>query len=239
LNPFTVDDLCDKIRSTPELHSVPIGDLFRREMPTGFQHEFILIKSTPTVGPSIWIRIDRAAKGYERGQVRTRYPANDTARMGGEEHQGQMMGRSRLRAHVVFRRQSDRPTLLTLATLITAMRDESRYYRPLTQNCYFFTSVIQEILTEHYGGELVAGALGHKKLSRNVRRRIRRRLGITASVAVSSVRSRDSDHYASSHNLQPSSNSRKSWGFVHLFFQVAPCHSNTRVEAEGIGVNRS
>jgi hypothetical protein len=78
LNPFTVDEFCDKIRSTPELCSIPIGDLFRREMLTGFQHEFILFKATPTVGPSFWIRIDHVVKGYERGQVRTRYPANDT-----------------------------------------------------------------------------------------------------------------------------------------------------------------
>jgi len=121
------------------------------------------------------------------------------------------------------------------------MRDESRYYRPLTQNCYFFTSVIQEILTEHYGGELVSGALGHKKLSRNVRRRIRRRLGIIASTGGSSynVRSRDSDHYASS---RPSSNSYKSWRLVRLlpkFLQVAHCHTHARVEPEGLGVNRS
>ena len=75
---FTVDELCEKIRSTPELSSIPIGDLFRREMPTGFKHEFILIKSVPVVGPSVWIRIDRAAKGYERGQLRTTYPADDT-----------------------------------------------------------------------------------------------------------------------------------------------------------------
>ena len=75
---LTVDELCDKIRATAALSNIPIGDLFRREMPTGFQHEFILIRSAPVVGPSIWIRIDRAAKGYQRGQLRTKYPADDT-----------------------------------------------------------------------------------------------------------------------------------------------------------------
>jgi hypothetical protein len=49
--------------------------------------------------------------------------------VGEQEHNGQMIGRSRLRAHVEFPRQSGRPTLLALAELITAMRDE---YRPLT-----------------------------------------------------------------------------------------------------------
>lgn len=123
--------------------------------------------------------------------------------------------------------------------------------------------MIQEILTEQYGGELVSGALGHKKLSRNVRRRIRRRLGIIANVGGSkyvqeyiplskhfdllnqadshNVRSPDSDHYTSSHDLRPSSNSHKSWRIVRLlpkFFHVAPCHTNARGEAEGLGVNR-
>lgn len=78
LNRFTVDELRDKIRSTPELSSIPIGDLFRRKIPTGFQHEFILVKSAAGAGPSVWIRIDRAAKGYQSGRIRTRYPANDT-----------------------------------------------------------------------------------------------------------------------------------------------------------------
>jgi hypothetical protein len=75
---FTVDELCEKIRSTPELSNIPIGDLFRRQMPTGFKHEFILIKSVPISGRSVLIRIDRAAKGYRRGQLRTTYPADDT-----------------------------------------------------------------------------------------------------------------------------------------------------------------
>jgi hypothetical protein len=153
LTRFTVDELCDKIRSTPELSSMPIGDLFRREMPTGFQHEFILIKSAAVAGPSVWIRIDRAAKGYHSGRPRTRYPANDTvstlavrscgktvsdtlqALMGGDENHGQMVGKSRLRAHVVFPGRPDRPSFLTLAELVMVMHDESRDYRLLSVGC--------------------------------------------------------------------------------------------------------
>jgi len=63
--------------------------------------------------------------------------------MGRQEDHKQMIGKSRLRAHVVFQRQTDRPTLLALAELITAMRDESRYYRPLTVSFIAHISLCQ------------------------------------------------------------------------------------------------
>ena len=75
---FTIKELCNKIRSNPELSNIPIGELYRREMPTGFQHQFIIIKSVPIAGMSVWIRVDRAAKGYRNWQLASTYPANDT-----------------------------------------------------------------------------------------------------------------------------------------------------------------
>jgi len=74
---FTIEELCEEIRSTPELSNAPIGDLYRREIPSGVQHEFILVRSVPQDRPSVWIRIDRAAK-RERWQITSRYPADDT-----------------------------------------------------------------------------------------------------------------------------------------------------------------
>ena len=44
--------------------------------------------------------------------------------------------------------------------------------------------MIQEILTEHYDGLLVSGALGHTKLGMDVRRRIRRRFAVDKPVYV-------------------------------------------------------
>lgn len=77
---FTVEELCEEIHARPDLASLPIGDLYRREIPTGVQHEFILVKSIEASGgPSTWIRIDRAAKGYhERFRLTSQYPADDT-----------------------------------------------------------------------------------------------------------------------------------------------------------------
>jgi len=58
---------------------------------------------------------------------------------------------------------------------VTILHEESRDYKLLSENCYFFTSVIQELLTEVHGGELVTGELGHKKLGAPVRQRVRKR----------------------------------------------------------------
>lgn len=77
---YTIEELCEEIRVVPDPGNIPIGDLYRREIPSGVQHEFILIKSIEQQGrPSTWIRIDRAAKGYrDRFRLTSRYPADDT-----------------------------------------------------------------------------------------------------------------------------------------------------------------
>lgn len=77
---LTLKELCDEIRTSPNLATYPVDDLYRREIPTGVQHEFIIVRSAPRDGrPAIWIRIDRAAMGYrERFNFNSRYEADDT-----------------------------------------------------------------------------------------------------------------------------------------------------------------
>ena len=77
---YTLDELCTEIRATPKLAGMPISNLYRREIPSGVQHEFIMVRSVELPeSPSVWIRIDRAAKGYrEKLRLTTRYPADDT-----------------------------------------------------------------------------------------------------------------------------------------------------------------
>jgi len=75
---FTIKNFWNKICSNPELSNISIGELYQREMRTGFQHRFIIIKSVPIAGLSVWIRVDRAAKGHRNWQLASTYPANDT-----------------------------------------------------------------------------------------------------------------------------------------------------------------
>ena len=56
--------------------------------------------------------------------------------MEGDDGQQYIFGRSRLRAHVTFGTNSTQPTFLTLAELITIMREESREYRLLSVSSY-------------------------------------------------------------------------------------------------------
>lgn len=45
----------------------------------------------------------------------------------------------------------------------------------IQENCYFFTSVIQEMLTEFHGGEVVSGSLDNQNFGRRARQAVRRR----------------------------------------------------------------
>lgn len=85
---YTLEELCEEIRSSPDLATHPVDDLYRREIPTGVQHEFIIVRSAPRSGrPATWIRIDRAAMGYhDRIRLDSRYAADDTVRSIPGEH---------------------------------------------------------------------------------------------------------------------------------------------------------
>lgn len=152
---FIIEDLCREIRGKPELGSLPIDDMYRCKMPTGLRHEFILIRTTKREGRHrTWIRIDRAAKGgWKRFtfakpvddtvshdiNIRGAYEASfahvfgmSQARMGSRGKHRLMAGESRLRAHIVFKPTPRQPQLLTLASLLTIMHEESTHYKLLS-----------------------------------------------------------------------------------------------------------
>ncbi|KAF8308021.1 hypothetical protein DL93DRAFT_2087418, partial [Clavulina sp. PMI_390] len=171
---YTIQELCEEIKGAPDLASTPIADLYRREIPSGVLHEFIMLRSVELPGrPSVWLRIDRTARGYP--SLSTRTLADDTARLAANENHHLMAGKSRLRAHVEFKYPLKRPHFFTVSDLLSIIHQESTDYRLFSENCYFFTSIIQEILTEFHGGEIVSGSLGHKTLGASARRRVRRR----------------------------------------------------------------
>lgn len=77
---YSLDELCDEMQAFPAIAQLPIADLYRREIPTGVQHEFIMIRSAPCdAHPAAWIRIDRMAERSRRSAMLiSRYPAADT-----------------------------------------------------------------------------------------------------------------------------------------------------------------
>ncbi|KAF8308042.1 hypothetical protein DL93DRAFT_2171390 [Clavulina sp. PMI_390] len=101
----------------------------------------------------------------------SRYPAEDTVRLSVNDRL--MIGNSRLRAHVTFSSAEDFPRFCTIADLLRIMHRESNQYRLFSENCYFFTSVIQELLTNVCGGQLESGSLGHPNLGTEARGKIR------------------------------------------------------------------
>ncbi|KAF8308044.1 hypothetical protein DL93DRAFT_2087448 [Clavulina sp. PMI_390] len=123
----------------------------------------------------IWLRIDRAANRNRDVRFTSRFPAEDTARVSSSEKHRLMIGESRLRAHVTFTCLENAPRLFALADLLVILQQESNEYRLFSENCYFFTSIIQETLTSVYGGLLRSGSLGHPNLGTEARERIRDR----------------------------------------------------------------
>lgn len=111
-----------------------------------------------------------------------------------------MAGNSIVKARVEFK--DARPTVLNLANLLRIMERESKDYKFLSvrvlflssrfvyqstpsefqieltvnliqENCWFFTSVIQEMLTDFFGGATIEGSIGREKLGPEVRKKVK------------------------------------------------------------------
>lgn len=79
---YSIEELCDEIRSSTELSQCVIEDLYRREVPNGVRHEYIVIRCAARSGHTpTWIRIDRSAKGGLRFDSSATKLAQDTVCM--------------------------------------------------------------------------------------------------------------------------------------------------------------
>lgn len=75
----TVQELCQLVKASPEYSARTIDTLYRRENPTGVQHEFIVVRCAATDGePPLWLRIDRAAKRTGQSSLMTDLPPDDS-----------------------------------------------------------------------------------------------------------------------------------------------------------------
>lgn len=167
---MAIQDLSRYLRSTPRGH---ILSLMRRKDVRGVKHEFLVMRAQEPRGRIIWIRMERAANRTQPGlgALVSKFPARDTARISGtEEDILNEEERSTVEAEVHF---DSPPTLLHLDKLLNIVTEESVHYTLWPENCFFFASVIQEILSARHNGRLISGKLGHKNLARAVRNRIR------------------------------------------------------------------
>lgn len=78
---LTIPEFCEHLRYMPDLRTAEIVELWRREVPAGVRHEFVMVKivsrATTVEGAAggggdgeiemeRWVRIDRAAKDYKK-----------------------------------------------------------------------------------------------------------------------------------------------------------------------------
>ncbi|KAF8335843.1 uncharacterized protein EI90DRAFT_3047295 [Cantharellus anzutake] len=78
-----------------------------------------------------------------------------------------------LQAKVRFRKP---PTLMDLQVLLTVIGEESAEYDLFRENCYFFCSVVHQILYELHEGHMTVGEFHHQTLGGDARKRIVNRL---------------------------------------------------------------
>jgi len=97
------------------------------------------------------------------------FQANDTVMLSGDEEALLKGDASTLQAKVLFRKP---PTLSDLEALLTIIEEESAEYDLFRENCYFFSSVVQQTLTEIHDGCLAWGKFRHQTLGADARRRI-------------------------------------------------------------------
>jgi len=169
-----MEDLCQYLRTT---RWGQILDLARYKNTGGVKHEFLVLHARAPWGRNIWLRLDRAAgpaRSGLRNKVTSQFDTKDTARIYGSEEKLRIdMAPNRVKAHVVF---ESPPTPLNLEKVLKIVIEESDTYTLGEQNCWFFSSVIQEILTERHSGRVKSGGLDHKSLGKEIKDRIRARL---------------------------------------------------------------
>jgi len=165
-------DLCPHLLATPRGQ---ILSLMRHKELHRVQHEFLVMRIKAPSGRILWLRLDRAAGQIQSGVRRflSEFAARDGARVYANEDQLKNdMAPNKVKARVFF---DSPPTLLHLEKLLTVITQESKIYTVWQHNCYFFASVIQEILTVRHRGRL-DGKLDYKTLGQDLRDRIRTRM---------------------------------------------------------------
>jgi hypothetical protein len=134
----------------------------------GHEHEFLLTKAE-VCGRIFWMRFDRSPAAENVGWMK--HVAVDTARLANTPEQ-LMAGPSEVKAVLRFI-HPETVTLHTLATLLSAFTEESKFYT-VSENCFFLTTVIMIVLSSAYPSHL-EGKLAHAGRGAPLQERIKQR----------------------------------------------------------------
>ncbi|KAF9512546.1 hypothetical protein BS47DRAFT_1345322 [Hydnum rufescens UP504] len=170
-----VATLCGLIRSNPATGSGRIHSLVRRRRTAGVRHEFILLRvSIPTM-TDMWIRLERSARTRAGSPVaslsQSNFPTNDTCKVSEKDSSLLTDDVSFIAAIVEF---GTPPSLDNLERLLRIISEESKIYNVLKENCWFYATIIQDVLAKWCDG-ILQGTLSHLKFGWEARDRIHAR----------------------------------------------------------------
>lgn len=161
--------------------------LHRRRAVGAVTHEFLVLEAITPDGVPMYIRLDRRPLSGQRRALfllSSAATASDSAIFATCEEPLLASETSKLDAIVPFR---DSPSLHDLGKLLWYIETEAPDYRLRKENCWFFCSVIQEVLTDLFRGHNHMGTLAHAELGRDIREKILARArgaeGLSASRA--------------------------------------------------------
>ncbi|KAF8317139.1 hypothetical protein DL93DRAFT_2165797 [Clavulina sp. PMI_390] len=138
------------------------------------------VSSVPARSSTLWVRLDRGAQlGYHGIKSSSGvFPAHDSAALCSNREKLQKSTRSTRKAKVQATVNFiEPPSLIDLANLLSILQEESSEYDAFKGNCYFFCSVIQEMLRERHENVMQGKPL-HMNLNPDARQRIRTALNL-------------------------------------------------------------
>jgi hypothetical protein len=169
---MALEDLCVHLATSSDASSCKILRIICRADARGLKHKFLLVEAKEPFGNTLWFRLERAAdltqpRGWFSKQ--SKFSPDDTARIARTENDLTRDGTSRVEAEIHF---SEPVTLRSLQILLGLFISESTTYSLLSQNCWFFCSVVLEILSDTFLHTL-EGTLSHLSSGKDVRWRIK------------------------------------------------------------------
>ncbi|KAF8317141.1 hypothetical protein DL93DRAFT_2226502 [Clavulina sp. PMI_390] len=184
---YSIGDLCLAVaQMSSENRSAPITELRWFNELSWPYHEFLLVKiDLPRSGGlgysglisnepiPIWVRLERRASpwGSSVNSSSSSFSAVDTAVLCcSRERLENLSGPGTCTIASTMKFDSP-PSLADLESLLGAFQEIWPNYNLLTENCYFFCSLVQQVLRETYGGKIIRG-----KSSRDVHPNARQRI---------------------------------------------------------------
>jgi hypothetical protein len=172
-----LSSLCARLEDSRISDGSSVSKLIRRREIKGLQHEFLLVEAMLSDGQAIWLRLERAAvrrpsREFTFRSVSMVFPPDDTARIACAPQSLFRAEESEIKTEITF--TTSRVSLHTLGVLLSSFVQESKAYSLMFENCWFFCSVVLQLLCEAFPDHHAKGELRRDGRGRGVYAAIRK-----------------------------------------------------------------